>query len=101
MQKMVIIRFKNHFILTGAFSGPINYYRAAFSIMKTSQQKIEVPTLIVWGDPDMALNTELAELARQYVTNLTVKIIKNSNHFVIFDTPKECNAAIHEFLDKQ
>ena len=86
------------FIISGALTGPINYYRAAFSNTQPCRVKIDVPTLVIWGDPDQALNTELAELAGQYVTNLTVKVIYNSNHFVMIDKPEECNAVIREFL---
>lgn len=87
------------FYITGALTGPINYYRAAFgNIAKVSKTKINVPTLVIWGDPDTALDTELAHLAGEYVTNLTVKVIENSDHFVQVDRPKECNTVIREFL---
>ncbi|XP_053405218.1 epoxide hydrolase 4-like isoform X1 [Mercenaria mercenaria] len=91
--------YKYTFAQKGALTGPINYYRAAFSSsIRPCKTKINIPVLVVWGDPDEALNTELAELAGEYVTNLTVKVIRNSNHFVNVDRPNECNAVIREFL---
>lgn len=79
---------------------PIHYYRAAFRTPfgYSKKDKVHVPTLLIWGDPDQALDTELAFLAKDYMTNLQVKVIEESNHFVMVDKPKECNAAITEFL---
>lgn len=99
MYCIIFLCLSVYFIFTGAFNGPINYYRAAFgNASLISKTKINVPTLVIWGDPDMALDTELAQLAGEYVNNLTVKIIENSDHFVQVDRPKECNAVIREFL---
>ncbi|KAL4227810.1 Epoxide hydrolase 4 [Mactra antiquata] len=98
----VVEAYKYVYSKPGALRGPINYYRAAFSSMNRPNPKmVDVPTLVVWGDPDMALNTELAYLAKKYVSNLTVKVIKNSNHFVMLDRPAEVNAAVREFLQKK
>lgn len=97
----VVEAYKYTFSQPGAFTGPINYYRAAFSSSsRPCKTKIKMPTLVIWGDPDMALDTELAELSGEYATNLTVKIIHDSNHFVLFDRPKEFNKAVREFLKR-
>ncbi|WAQ98830.1 EPHX4-like protein [Mya arenaria] len=60
---------------------PVNYYRAAFN-SENRCKNIIVPTLIVWGDPDKAFNTEMAELCRENVEDLKVKVIANSSHYV-------------------
>ncbi|XP_052796397.1 epoxide hydrolase 4-like [Mya arenaria] len=80
-------------------TGPINYYRAALSNEVQYKKKISAPTLVIWGDPDKALDTEMAELSGEYVKNMKVKVIKNSSHFVITDRPKETNAAIRQFIE--
>ena len=86
--------------ITESRTGPINYYRAAFSkeVRYSTRSKITVPTLVIWGDPDFALDTEMAALCGDHVENLTVKVIQNSSHFVHMDKPKETNAEIRKFL---
>ena len=89
----------------GAWTPPINYYRANFSVVQyltstkqVSPPKILAPTLIIWGENDLALSKDFPELAREYVNNLTVKYIPKGNHFIQQDKPNETNALIAEFL---
>ncbi|KAH3834325.1 hypothetical protein DPMN_107648 [Dreissena polymorpha] len=92
--------YKYAFSQPGALTGPINYYRAAFSKQTKYERaaKLKVPTLVIWGEPDKYLETNLAHEAKNYVENMTVKIIPDSSHFVLLDRPKEVNAAVREFL---
>lgn len=93
----------NSCLIIGALTGPINYYRAAFSKQTKYERaaKLKVPTLVVWGEPDKFLETNLANEATKYVENVTVKIIGDSSHFVILDRPQEVNAAFREFLKEK
>ncbi len=59
----------NNFL--GAFTPPINYYRDA--LMRTerfrakgSSNIVQAPTLIIWGDRDLALSTDLANMSATY-----------------------------------
>ena len=80
----------------------MNWYRAAFSQPqpKKGTDKITAPTLIVWGKPDLYLEEGMAPLASKYVTNLTVKYIEDTNHFVQMDKPDDCNKMVREFLKR-
>ena len=60
--------------------------------------KIKAPTLIVWGENDMALSKDLPELARRYCENLTVKYVPNGNHFVQQHKAAEVNKLIAYFV---
>ncbi|WAQ98829.1 EPHX4-like protein [Mya arenaria] len=68
--------YKYTFSTKESRTGPVNYYRAAFNseVRYSRKNKISVPTLVIWGDPDKALNTEMAELCREYVEDMKVKI---------------------------
>ena len=69
--------YDNHrlifFLLTGnGFTGPINFYRAAFALKALyeplgtglhSGAGLTMPTLVIWGDRDGALDTPLAQLS--------------------------------------
>lgn len=57
-----------------------------------------MPVLVIWGEPDLALDTELAYLPAEYFVDFQVKLIKDTTHFVLMDKPKEFNAAMREFL---
>ncbi|KAK3096806.1 hypothetical protein FSP39_003508, partial [Pinctada imbricata] len=87
----------------GGFTGPLNFYRAAFRTdparAKLLLKKITTPTLVVWGKKDLALNSELAENGRDYITDLTVKYVENASHWVQMDEPEETNKYIREFLE--
>ena len=86
-------------IIAGSLTGPVNWYRAAFSYPQSKKMgKITAPTLIVWGKPDLYLDEGMAPLASKYVDNLTVKCIEDSNHFVQMDRPDESNRLVREFL---
>lgn len=66
--------------------------------MSGYKEKVQAPTLIIWGDPDTALNTDLAYISKDFAVNATVKVIEDSCHFVQLDKPREFNQAVREFL---
>ena len=89
------------FYTTGnGFTGPLNYYRAALrgTIDKRIFNPIEVPTLIVWGAKDLALNRNLPELSRKYIKNCTIKYVEEATHWVQMDGYEEVNKYIWEFV---
>lgn len=88
------------FYISGGMTGPINYYRAAFQYARTlgSLPKITKPVLLIWGKPDMALSTELAELCKPYCNDLTIQYVENSSHWVQMDKPDEVNQLMRNFL---
>lgn len=84
----------------GGTTNPINYYRAAVRYPRGKYEfnKINKPTLVIWGCKDSALNSDLAELSSKYVTNLTVKYVENASHWVQMDTPDKVNQLMREWL---
>ena len=64
-------------------------------------KQIETPTLIIWGKKDLALNYELAPLAKEFIPNLTVKFVENGTHWVQMDEPEETNRHMREFLKEE
>lgn len=52
-----------YYLFAGAFTPPINYYRNIdFADRTTKIPKVKVPSLIVWGTEDMALDRRLADM---------------------------------------
>lgn len=59
---------------------------------------VVAPSLIVWGENDLALEKELAELSRPYVRNLQIEYIPGASHFVQHDKPDLVNSVIEDFV---
>jgi epoxide hydrolase 4 len=103
----------------GALTGGLNYYRAAqvgppqpasqdsaaaaskgtFAV-DPAQLKVNVPTLVIWGEKDTALLTQNLDGLDQFVPHLTIKRIPDGTHWVIHEKPDEVNGYIREFLKK-
>lgn len=84
----------------GALTAMLNWYRAAFQRRPplSTDVRITVPTLILWGERDLALVPELAHASATLCDDARVVIFPNASHFVQHDEPAAVNAAIVEFL---
>jgi pimeloyl-ACP methyl ester carboxylesterase len=86
----------------GALTAMVNYYRALLRHPKKDQNEdipmIEVPTLMVWGEEDVALNKETTYGTDEYVKELTLRYLPNISHWVQQEAPTEVNAMITAFL---
>jgi pimeloyl-ACP methyl ester carboxylesterase len=49
-------------------TGPLNWYRAIGGATRPQATPIEVPTLYIWGDRDVAFGREAAEATEEYIT---------------------------------
>jgi pimeloyl-ACP methyl ester carboxylesterase len=90
----------------GALTAIINYYRNSFQKLfrnpQTTQKRwevLEMPTLMIWGENDIALGKKLTYGTEKYVNNLTVKYISNCSHWVQQEQPQLVNQYMREFLE--
>ena len=101
----------------GALTGGLNYYRAnhlgppapqeveaqigpsdpEFG-RETAQAMVRVPTLVIWGEKDLALPPANLDGLPQYVPQLTIKRIPDGSHWVIHEKPAEVNGYIRAFI---
>lgn len=88
-----------------SWTTPINFYRASLSATnflnpeQLKLGKVQQPTLIIWGDQDLALEPDFPELSIAYCTGVTeIKRIQEGNHFIQNDCPDEVNRAMEKFL---
>lgn len=84
----------------GAIRSMLNWYRANFRIRpKNGFPKIEVPTLILWGEKDPALKIDLIEgLEPWFNGNLNIQKIPHAGHWVHNEAPEEVNHLLLDFL---
>lgn len=87
---------------TGAWTPPINYYRNILDVKALLNPKelpkITVPSLIIWGENDLALEKDLAEGCRPFVQNLQIEFIPGGSHFVQHDKADQVNSIIENFI---
>jgi pimeloyl-ACP methyl ester carboxylesterase len=91
-----------------AMTSGLNYYRAIFrSALFNGFQRtigpndhISAPTLLIWGEQDIALGIELTQGLEQWVPNIQIERIPDSGHWVQQEKPERVNEVILEFLQK-
>jgi pimeloyl-ACP methyl ester carboxylesterase len=91
----------------GALTAMVNYYRALVrggGARRQQQQgfpMIRVPTLMVWGEDDVALTKETTYGTDAFVDQLTIRYLPRVSHWVQQDAPDEVNAMIRAFLENR
>jgi pimeloyl-ACP methyl ester carboxylesterase len=98
-----IDRYVEAFSRPGALAAAINYYRAAFrrgaGAASRSVRRIDLPTLLIWGDRDRYLVPGLTHGLGQWVTKLRVERLPTATHWVQHDEPETVNRLLVRFLD--
>ena len=85
----------------GARRAMVNYYRALLrhrGTLDLGDFRVEVPTLMVWGEEDVALNIRCTERTDDWVSDFTLKRLPGVSHWVQQDAPEEVNAILGEWL---
>jgi epoxide hydrolase 4 len=65
------------------------------------RRKISVPTLVIWGTKDGALEQKLAELSGRFVEQYSVHYIEGASHWVQQDEPQQFNSLMRQFLKNE
>jgi epoxide hydrolase 4 len=90
-----------------ALTAALNYYRALARSGLMSEdstdhwlaRKVQAPTLIIWGEQDIALTKELTYgMDGLLAQPLEIKYISDSGHWVQQEKPELVNRYIHDFL---
>lgn len=87
----------------GARKAMVNYYRALARHRDTlpmGDYRVEVPTLMVWGEEDVAIHIKCTEGTEDWVSDLTLKRLPGVSHWVQQDAPDEVNAILQQWLPK-
>jgi epoxide hydrolase 4 len=101
----VTAKFQQAMSKPGAMTAALNYYRQLFrhlpSYSTGGKDHVSTPTLLIWGEQDIALDIALTTGLEQWVDNIEVKRIPDSGHWVQQEQPDEVNAFMLEFLQRQ
>ena len=88
----------------GALTAMINYYRAVVRGGGAKRQRalgypvIEVPTLVIWGEEDIALTKATTVGTEEYVRELTLRYVPGASHWVQQDVPQTVNEILEAYL---
>ncbi|VXD24330.1 conserved hypothetical protein [Planktothrix serta PCC 8927] len=88
----------------GALTAMVNYYRNLFPSFLTTQKTqglLNVPTLMIWGENDLALGQELTYGTEEYVRDFQIRYIPNCSHWVQQERPELVNQYMWEFLNAE
>ncbi len=84
----------------GAMTAMLNYYRANLRALSrnVAVPVITVPTLMIWGEEDVALGLELTEGYGPLVADFTLRRFPGVSHWVQQEAPGKVNAALTDWL---
>jgi pimeloyl-ACP methyl ester carboxylesterase len=88
----------------GGMTAMLNWYRALpregglKDIVAKHGTQVHVPTLLLWGDADVALSIRTTEGTGQYVPDLTVRVLPGVSHWVQQEAPEVVNRMIEAWL---
>jgi epoxide hydrolase 4 len=86
----------------GAIKAAIRYYRQLFRrlplSMTSNEVQIEAPTILIWGEQDIALGIELTIGLERWVNDIQIRRIPDSGHWVQQEQPEKVNQYMLDFL---
>ncbi|HEY0704220.1 MAG TPA: alpha/beta hydrolase [Candidatus Acidoferrales bacterium] len=108
----VIQVYRDNALRPGGLTAMLNWYRAFFQRRREEQEtqpgaarprlpKIEIPTLFLWGNADVALDFRCTEGTENYVTNLTFRVFPGVSHWIQQEAPEAVNAMLQAWLAGQ
>ena len=85
----------------GAATAMLNWYRAAGRDVLSARDLdplVETPTMIIWGEQDIALGLPCLDGTERYVRDLRIERLPGISHWAQEDAPQEVNRLLGQFL---
>jgi pimeloyl-ACP methyl ester carboxylesterase len=85
----------------GVLGAMINYYRALLrhrSVVEIGDGRVDVPTLMIWGEEDSALGIDCTVGTEDWVRTLTLRRLPGVSHWVQQEAPEAVNAILGDWL---
>lgn len=82
----------------GALTAMINWYRALRKRRKLRSERVRVPTMILWGERDAALEFPLALAALRRCDQGRLFRFPNATHWLQHEEPEDVNHLLRAFL---
>jgi len=95
----IVEHYRDNAAAPGALTAMINYYRANRNLRSMGQGPgVNAPMLMLWGEQDTALGTELILPSSRYVDDIAIRRFPDVSHWLPEEAPEEVNAALAEWL---
>jgi len=81
----------------------VHYYRALLrhrDSIDIGEGRIDIPTLMIWGEEDTALNIHCTEGTQEWVPDIELHRIPNISHWVQQEAPAKVNAILQNWLKR-
>ena len=97
-----IERYRQAWWRKGAMTAMLNWYRALLRrpLSLPLRPRISVPTLILWGEDDVALSRPLAQLSAALCEHVHLVFFDDAGHWLQHEKVEEVNGFLVEFLRK-
>jgi pimeloyl-ACP methyl ester carboxylesterase len=85
----------------GALRSMINYYRALLRTKDAGEigdAMVEIPTLMIWGEEDTALDIRCTAGTEKWVPDLELHRLPGVSHWVQQEAPEKVNAILRKWL---
>jgi pimeloyl-ACP methyl ester carboxylesterase len=97
-----LMEYRRAMCRPGALRSALAYYRALGRTppweLARRIRTINAPTLVIWGERDVALVPELAEGLERWVPNLRVEWVREAGHWIQHERPERVNRLLAEFI---
>jgi len=93
--------YRQNALIPGALTAMINYYRANLKILDEASPPIDVPTLMLWGEEDQALDIRLTEGYGLHVRDFRLVRFPMVSHWVQQEAPDAVNAAMLAWMQER
>ncbi|WP_324890207.1 alpha/beta hydrolase [Azospirillum sp.] len=92
-------RYREAWAQPGAVTGMLNWYRALRRRAPLPQDRVRVPTLVLWGDRDAFLQPGLADAALERCDDGRLVRFADLGHWLHQEDPARVNPPLIHFLD--
>ncbi|SEQ26335.1 alpha/beta fold hydrolase [Natrinema salaciae] len=97
-----LARYRRAWGRDGALTGMLNWYRAAARYPPIPRtERVEVPTLIVWGENDNALVPQLAVDSADCCDESRLELLPETSHWVPHEAPARLTSLLLEHVDRE
>lgn len=98
-----LAKYKDAWAQPEAIKAMLGWYRALFrrtvrSLGRLPSQIVPVPTCVIWGEQDFALDKRCNDTLSRYVPDLQIYYLPQASHWVMMDEPEHVNNLMLAFL---
>ncbi|MBP1179044.1 alpha/beta fold hydrolase [Methylobacterium sp. PvR107] len=91
-------RYVEAWLQPGAMTAMLNWYRALVRLPRDEPARVRVPTLILWGKQDTALQSGLAEASLAFCDAGRIRWYERASHWLAHEEPDSVNVELTRFL---